>query len=662
MSNEVEIVIKDRDETGPGATSARRRMERLGSDTERTLGEAGKKSGKKFSEGLKAEADKGVQDTVKAVVRNLGTIDDQIEKTKKEVVELGKKFVETGNQDAFEKLRDTRGVLANLEKIKKEMTVIGEDGGRNLADGAERETTKAGPRILNGLKMSAKPAALAVGAVLGIAVAAGMGQAMAAGGAIGIAGLGAAILSQRKDVKLAGAQLVEDLKQEFIRNADPLVEPLIKSMGKIKDTIFGLGPSFKGLFADAAPAIDAMAEGLSGFIRELLPGLREFIRESGPGLKAVSEGIVQYGRDLGTALRVMSNGSKEGGEALGDLIKFAGDATIAIAGLVRGAELAGKYVPSGLNLVMKGADFLTDKFTKKLSPSTSAAADHQKTFARSLAASRRELQGLSDAALEYAEAAMGAADADIAFQQAIDDATDALKNNGKNLDISTQKGRDNKSSLLSIASAALSAAESVKEMGGSQASATRRLSDGYTAFVKAARGAGMTKAAADKLARSYGLLPPVKETKVKAPGATTAKRQVDNLRSSIRNLHGKDVFITTTFVTKGGGAGSSIGQHALATGGLVGTGISSAQTGGNRGNRVLVGEHSPEIVELPVGSRVNSGPDSQRILADTKDTLPELILQFKSSGNRLEDLLMEILRNHIDVRWGGSIDAAFRRR
>ncbi|NUS79147.1 MAG: hypothetical protein HOV70_23515 [Streptomyces sp.] len=47
-----------------------------------------------------------------------------------------------------------------------------------------------------------------------------------------------------------------------------------------------------------------------------------------------------------------------------------------------------------------------------------------------------------------------------------------------------------------------------------------------------------------------------------------------------------------------------------ATGGIVG---GSAATGGARGSWTLVGEHEPELVKLPFGSRVYSGPDTRRM-------------------------------------------------
>jgi hypothetical protein len=48
-----------------------------------------------------------------------------------------------------------------------------------------------------------------------------------------------------------------------------------------------------------------------------------------------------------------------------------------------------------------------------------------------------------------------------------------------------------------------------------------------------------------------------------------------------------------------------------ASGGIVG----AAATGGVRGGLTLVGEYEPELLDLPIGSRVISGPDTRRRLA-----------------------------------------------
>lgn len=79
-----------------------------------------------------------------------------------------------------------------------------------------------------------------------------------------------------------------------------------------------------------------------------------------------------------------------------------------------------------------------------------------------------------------------------AFQAAIDDATDALKRNGKTLDIHTEKGRANQQALDNIASAALA-------VGGD-------MEQGRAAYIRAATAMGMSKKAAAELADKLGLI------------------------------------------------------------------------------------------------------------------------------------------------------------
>jgi TP901 family phage tail tape measure protein len=114
-------------------------------------------------------------------------------------------------------------------------------------------------------------------------------------------------------------------------------------------------------------------------------------------------------------------------------------------------------------------------------------------------------------------------------------------------------------------------------------------------------------------------------------------------------------------------------QKALghkASGGIVG----AAASGGLRGGLTWVGEHEPELLDLPVGSRVWSGPDSRRKWAEAQTpwasmlTTPRrahhtaaapasarqepIVLELRSSGSHVDELLLQILRKAIRVRGG----------
>lgn len=85
-------------------------------------------------------------------------------------------------------------------------------------------------------------------------------------------------------------------------------------------------------------------------------------------------------------------------------------------------------------------------------------------------------------------------------------------------------------------------------------------------------------------------------------------------------------------------------------------GIRGAATGGLRGGMTLVGEHGPEIINLAPGSHVRSNSDTRRLLGGAGGTAPGGgTFLFKSSGRRVDDLLLEILREAIHQRGGDPV-------
>jgi hypothetical protein len=89
-----------------------------------------------------------------------------------------------------------------------------------------------------------------------------------------------------------------------------------------------------------------------------------------------------------------------------------------------------------------------------------------------------------------------------AYQEAIDAATQSLKDNGKTLDDNTEKGRANNAALDAIASSALQVAETLR--AGPQRKTF--LAGARQEFLQAAESMGMGERAARSLARQLGLL------------------------------------------------------------------------------------------------------------------------------------------------------------
>lgn len=110
----------------------------------------------------------------------------------------------------------------------------------------------------------------------------------------------------------------------------------------------------------------------------------------------------------------------------------------------------------------------------------------------------------------------------------------------------------------------------------------------------------------------------------------------------------------------------AIGKKAA--GGIVG----AAAAGGMRGGLTWVGEQEPELLDLPVGSRVWSGPDSRRKAAAPWESMlntprrapggvratapagrPEpVVIELRSSGSEVDEFLIKMLRRAINNRGG----------
>lgn len=676
--NEIKLVVAVEGDPSIGLARERQRvqsrMRQIQDDVqtstrqiETQVTDTGRRAGAGLASGLGDGAQDGargllsIKDAVTKVETDIGRLES-------EARDLARQFASTGDKDALKGLRDTRSVIAGLQSVRRSLGDV-DDAAADAGDSSDRRFRD---RLSSGMRSTFEtlpkvlgPTAIAAGAAIGISLAGAVAPAAIAAIPMGMAGIGAAITaSTDQQVKQAGMTLVEQLKAMMADAAEPLEGPVLHAIERIGHEATAMGPELKSMFADLGPVIDEVVDGAIGFVRGVMPGIRDSINDSMPAIQALSDGAASLGRDVGTAMSIISGGSKDGADGLRMLIDAIGDVTIVTAGLVRATEEVGQSM-GAWPLLAKGVSGAADKIREWTGHGNDAAkamqadAEHSRTLTRQLHHQSDALRGLNAATMEHNQLALAAADADIAFQQAVDDATGAIKDNGRTLDINTQKGRDNKSALLQIAGSAVAAAQSVKDLGGSQESATRRLNDGYTAFVRAAHGAGMTKEAADRLARSYGLLPPVKETHVKAPGAKSAKHDVDQLRSSISRLHGKDVFVTTHFVTRGGGAGSVIGQHAMAKGGITG-----AQSGGPRAGLTEVAEQgreiallAPGVAQLPPGSQVIPNGRTEQLLGSGGRREPlELII--KSGGTRLEDLLVEILRDNIQFRYGGDVNLA----
>jgi hypothetical protein len=133
---------------------------------------------------------------------------------------------------------------------------------------------------------------------------------------------------------------------------------------------------------------------------------------------------------------------------------------------------------------------------------------------------------------ESRDAALGLSGGMIGVEQAIDDANKTIRDNGANLDINTQKGRDNQAALDTLAAEYASLGDSVafqnlttKEQIAYQERVRR-------AFINSAVQAGLTKKEARELATQYGLTPETIKTKAELE---TEQQKLEDWKNGLKD-------------------------------------------------------------------------------------------------------------------------------
>lgn len=122
------------------------------------------------------------------------------------------------------------------------------------------------------------------------------------------------------------------------------------------------------------------------------------------------------------------------------------------------------------------------------------------------------------------------------FQAAVDDASGAVRRNGKSMAITSEKGRENQAALDKVASSANDLAKSVLDETGSEAKMRSSLAASREQLVSTARRFGLSKSAAERYADSVLAVPEKVTTRVTTPGLDAAKSKVASYKSYLDSV------------------------------------------------------------------------------------------------------------------------------
>lgn len=254
---------------------------------------------------------------------------------------------------------------------------------------------------------------------------------------------------------------------------------------------------------------------------------------------------------------------------------------------------------------------------------------------------------------EASEGVLNLSDAQIAHEQAIDAADQALIDNGATLDLTTEKGRNNQSALNDMVSTTYSVVEAMRAQGKGTQEVQAYMESARASFIQHATAMGMDATQANILADNLGMIPGNYNAKVVVDNgqALTAFAAVRNAIASIpRNVTTVLNTVAANFANK------------KETGGIV----STAATGGARHSSTMVDEAGPELISLPDGSNVMTAGATRAmgeagLLGGGGGGATEIVVSM-AGADELAKAMLSALRFEVKNNHGGSVISALSQR
>ena len=439
---------------------------------------------------------------------------------------------------------------------------IGKQGGTVFGSGflGALKTPILGPAIVGVIGAAVATALPAVGAIAAGGLVAGFGA--------GLAGLGIVFAAQSRRVGHAWSMTLSRMGEDMKLLSTPFQDTLVNIAGYAQRTFDKFNPALSKAFANMAPVVDRFVDSASRSLEQLVPAIAPISNAFGKVLDAMGPALQSAIGNVARGLTDLANSVAKNPQALADTVAGVGNLVRSALDLVRILnDVNGKFETltggtSMVDVVMKGlqgtlmplmtlfsglgkvidlvnaAVGRTGKDVEGAGAAASKAANdtvelaqaYQKTGEQAAhaaaplkivtdALTRQKLAFTSTIAAmgQWADKAIASSNASIALEQAIDDASASVKDNGKTLDINTAKGRANQTALNNLASAAKAQMTAMDDAGDSNVKVAATGEKSRATFIKMATQMGLTKAQAKVLADALIKIPNVsREAKLTA--------------------------------------------------------------------------------------------------------------------------------------------------
>jgi hypothetical protein len=528
-------------------------------------------------------------DSMEGAAKDAERLDKHITATKAAISGLAAEIRSTGNLDLFKDLRKQQAELRKFEGLKK---ILGDAGGDGAVGFAAQFSTRIGPLLA---RAPLSPPLLAAIAAATPAIGAAVAAAVLGGLAAGVVGAGIAAAIRDPQVQAAADATGKDLGMRLSQATKAFVPATIGGLQTIRDEITSMEGDLRAVFDKGAIYVAPLARALTGLVREALPGLANGLEEAAPVIAALEEGAQQVGQAIGAAMDSIGDGAAGAALFVSDLIAVT-SSSLRMIGSAVGILSQGYAVLRGV----LGGDKIG--VVSELMQGKVAADGYQQQFdalvnslrnggsAASTAAA--EIRSLAEIMDEVTNATTTAFNAETKFGAVMDEVTRKAANHGAGIDATTKKGRENRDMLTQLASQAIESAKAMEGVAGGQAIANKMMADAYNRFIAVAMSMHMSRAKADELARSLGLIPPHVDPKVSLEAAQ-AKAEADRIKRKLQQME-RTYHATVSVGIVGANIGGLLSRLTSGT-----SGFGKAASGGpvTRGS-YLVGEKGPEVVHM----------------------------------------------------------------
>lgn len=476
--------------------------------------------------------------------RDARRLDDRISEVQASLRDLARQYAATGDEAFVKRIRAQERELRKLQKVKIHLKDALDVDTEGITDIGVQVGARIGPIVVQSLGRAVASAGpgIAIGAPIVAGIASWLGTATV-GATLGAAAAGAvaggiAIASRDSRVQAAAASLADSIGAELRDAAAPLVPATLRAIDRVRVAFDDLGDELGDIFGSAATYVTPLTDALIGLVRGVAPGLRDLVQGARPVVQMLARELPELGDDLGEALSTLAEHGPEAARALGLVLDVAGagiDVVSTLLGALAEVYRWGDTFASQLRGDLVGTIVGYQLAAVEATGSTEDWGWELAELADTADKTEMEVRSLADALDEIVNKNLSLVNATIAAEEAIDEATKTIRENGKSVDLNTKRGRENVAALTAMAEAFNRETAAAAESGQTSEQAAAMHKRHADALYAAARAAGYTEDEARRLVAQWLRVPSSVHTRATAD-TKIAERSAERLKEKIDQI------------------------------------------------------------------------------------------------------------------------------